>query len=91
MALLIFILPLALVGSSIYFHYNQLIEADFFCRELKFEAADLEDLSFDRQDLSAFLPALSFQYLPDSGPLEELKSSSLVFHSSSENFSILRC
>ena len=85
-------ISLILLMSSTYFHYDSLREADFLCRGLKFEASDLEDLSFDKQNLWAFKPGLSFaHYFPDAGFYPEFMGSSPVFLSPDQTISILRC
>ena len=42
------ILCFLFVSSHMYSDYNVLLEADFICQELKFEATDLENLVVDK-------------------------------------------
>jgi len=81
-----------LLMSSTYSHYDSLREADFLYRGLKFEASDLEDFSFDKQNFWVFNPTLSSaRYLSDSGFYLELKTSSSIFPSPDQATPILRC
>lgn len=89
--LLILLLPIILVTSATYFHYNTLIEADFFCAGLKFEASDLEDLSYEKQNLWALKPLPSSQPLPDSGIFFRVASPSPIFSIFEPALSVLRC
>ena len=89
---LIIAISLILLMSSTYYHYDSLREADFLYRGLKFEAGDLEDLSFDKQTFWVFNPTLfSASYLSDSGFYLELTSSSCIFPSPDQAVLILRC
>lgn len=89
---LIIAISLILLMSSTYFHYDSLREADFLFRGLKFETSDLEDLSFDKQNLWAFKPGLSStDYLPDTGFYPEFTGSSSILPSPDQAISILRC
>ena len=89
---LLIAISLILLASSTYSHYDSLREADFLYRGLKFEANDLEDLSFDKQNLWVFNPTLfPARYLSDSGCYPELTSSSSFFPSPDQAASILRC
>lgn len=89
---LIIAISLILLASSTYSHYDSLREADFLYRGLKFEASDLEDLSFDKQNFWVFNPTLlSARYLSDSGFYPELTSSSSIFPSPDQAVLILRC
>ncbi|HSR11677.1 MAG TPA: hypothetical protein VLS90_09540 [Thermodesulfobacteriota bacterium] len=89
--LLIVIVSAVFVLSPIYFHYNSLIEADFFCRGLKFEAGDLEDLSFDKQSLWLFKPGITpSSYFPDREFFPQANSL-LDLLPALETLSALRC
>jgi len=89
---LIIAISLILLMSSTYLHYDSLREADFLYRGLKFEAGDLEDLSFHKQNSWVFNPALfTALYLSDSGFYQKLTNSSSIFPSSDQIASILRC
>lgn len=83
-----FIFPL----SSIYFHYNALVEADFLYFGLKFEASDLEDLFVDKQNIWDFRPIQVFALpLSDTGFYKELTHSCPIILSPDQDSPILRC
>ena len=89
---LIIAISLILLASSTYSHYDSLREADFLYRGLKFEANDLEDLSFDKQNLWVFNPTLSpALYLSGAGSYAQSMASSSIFPSPDQALSILRC
>jgi hypothetical protein len=56
---LIVSLSFTLSMASAYSNYNDLVEADFFTREAKFEAEDLNDLWVDKQTDLDFMPGES--------------------------------
>ena len=89
---LIIAISLILLTSSAYSHYDSLREADFLYRGLKFEANDLEDLSFDKQTFWIFNPTLfPAGYLSDSEFNQELMSSISILPSPDQAASVLRC
>ncbi len=94
LGLFLFILAVSsiLLTSSVYFHYNSLVEADFLYRGLKFESSDLEDLFIDKQNIWDLKPTTSFTFsLLDNVLRPELATFSSI-HSSFDPFtSILRC
>jgi hypothetical protein len=89
---LILAISLLFVFSSTYFHYNALKEADFLCYGLKFEASDLEDLFFDKQNVGDLKPDLSlFFSLANMEFYRWLSHPSFLFPYSDQSPSILRC
>ncbi len=83
-----FLLPL----SCAYACYNDIVEADFLTLETKYEAADMEDLAFDKQNLTGviFHPLSTFLFLEDNffGALPGSFLSMPLIHPIS---SVLRC
>jgi len=51
------ILCVLFVSSHMYSDYNVLLEADFICQELKFEATDLENFVVDKPKILDFAPS----------------------------------
>ena len=51
------ILSVLFVSSHMYSDYNVLLEADFICQELKFEATDLENLVVDKPKILDLAPS----------------------------------
>ena len=63
--LLIFVISFLLPLSRVYSFYDCIVEADFLTPDQKFEAADVEDLFIDKQNLSGVThqPFLSSLFL----------------------------
>ena len=70
------ILCVIFVASHIYSDYNVLLEADFICQELKFEATDLENLVADKPKILDFAPSTLFTVRPLNSELFEQSTNS---------------
>ncbi len=74
-----------------YSFYDNLVEADFLCRELKYEAADLESLAMDKQpSLHVVKTASALLYSMNPIGLELSPSPSRIA-GTDQSYSILRC
>ena len=84
-------LAFALQMSIAYSYYDSLVEADFLCSELKYEAADLDFLAMNKQPKVPAGGAASV--LPYSPDLISLEPSAPQFHMPNvdHTYSILRC
>jgi hypothetical protein len=70
------ILCVIFVISHIYSDYNVLLEADFICQELKFEATDLENLVADKPKILDFAPSTLVTVRPLNSELFEQSANS---------------
>ena len=78
--------------SVAYSYYDTLIEADFICRGLKFEAADLETLCADKQTgLNLGMNPLTDGFSPNTSSLERLTTPSFQVSPFERSLLILRC
>jgi len=65
------ILCVLFVSSHMYSDYNVLLEADFICQELKFEATDLENLVVDKPKIIDVVPSALLTFRPTNSDLLE--------------------
>ena len=65
------ILCVLFVSSHMYSDYNVLLEADFICQELKFEATDLENLVIDKPKIIDVVPTALLTFRPLNSDLFE--------------------
>ena len=80
------------VSCHIYSDYDILLEADFICQGLKFEAADLENLVVDKPKILDFVPSALLTFHPlDSGLFEQSTNSYLQLATLYQLVSPLRC
>jgi hypothetical protein len=54
--LLIFAVSFLLLSACAYSSYDVIVEADFFTNGVKYEAVDIENLFFDKQNLVGMIP-----------------------------------
>ena len=86
------ILCVIFASSHIYSDYNVLLDADFICQELKFEATDLENLVADKPKILDFAPsALSILHPLGSDLFEQSGNSYFQLAAPYQLISPLRC
>ena len=86
------ILCVIFVSSHMYSDYNILLEADFICQGLKFEAPDLENLVADKPKILNLAPSTLLTLPPvNSDLLEWFANSYFQLPTPYQSASPLRC